>query len=125
MPGPTKVSAASKLPPATKAVPHARTPKDDVNDSAEIRDYEIKIAQGHHPEYRPLHAALSLVQDTLYRPFARCDKQAIHFQKRYQLISIFAVVGGALTILLAILEFILPGKWCQAGELGLRLERRS
>ncbi len=79
---------------------------DDMNDSAEIHDYKRKITQGHQEQFRPLYAVLSLLQDTVYEPFTRCDKQAIHSQKCYQHISIAAVVGGAATIVCAILEFI-------------------
>ncbi|MGA7841259.1 MAG: DUF4231 domain-containing protein, partial [Candidatus Acidiferrales bacterium] len=79
-----------------------------MNDAAELKEYEALIAQGHHAKYRPLFTALSLVQDTIYHPFTRCDKQALYYQKWYQRISIAAVVGGAVTILVAILEFIFP-----------------
>ena len=77
-----------------------------MNDAAELQEYETLIAQGHHAKYRPLFIALSLVQDTIYQPFIRCDKQALYYQKWYQWISIAAVVGGAVTILIAIFEFI-------------------
>jgi hypothetical protein len=85
------------------------TPKDDMNDAAEIRDYETKIAQGHHLDYRPLCTALSLVQDTVHHSFTKCDKEALYYQKWYQNFSIAAVFFGALTILVAILEFIVRG----------------
>ncbi len=89
--------------------PERPTPKDDMNDAAEIRDYETKIAQGHHLDYRPLCTALSLVQDAVHDSFTKCDKEALRYQKRYQNISIAAVFFGALTIVAAILEFIIRG----------------
>src|SRR5277367_985488 len=108
MPETTKASVAPTSPPVTTPLHHRRAAKDEMNDAAELKEYEIKIAQGHHAEYRPLFTALSLVQDTIYPPFTRCDKQALRFQKRYQQISIAALLGGALTILVAIFEFIFP-----------------
>lgn len=90
-----------------------------MNDAAELKEYEILIDQGHHAKYRPLFNALSLVQETIHQPFVRCDKQALQQQKWYQLISIAAVLGGALTILIAIFEFIfrsreIPLTWTEA-----------
>jgi hypothetical protein len=108
MPETAKASATSAHSSGTTPHHHRRAAKDDMNDAAELKEYEIKIAQGHHAQYRPLSTALSLVQDTIYPPFVRCDKQALHFQKRYQQISIAALVGGALTILVATFEFIFP-----------------
>jgi hypothetical protein len=108
MPEPAKASAASTPSSISTPPPHRRIAKDDMNDAAELKEYEALIAQGHHAKYRPLFTALSLVQETIYQPFTRCDKQALHYQKCYQRISIAAVVGGAITILVAILEFIFP-----------------
>jgi hypothetical protein len=100
----------SNVPVSPKPLEDERpTPKDDMNDAAEIRDYETKIAQGHHLDYRPLCTALSLVQDAVHHSFTKCDKEALRYQKLYQNISIAAVLCGALTILVAILEFIIRG----------------
>ncbi len=107
MPEPANAIAAP-APSSVSPPPHRRAAKDDMNDAAELKEYEALIAQGHHAKYRPLFTALSLVQDTIYHPFTRCDKQALYYQKWYQRISIAAVVGGAVTILVAILEFIFP-----------------
>ena len=108
MPETAKVSAASSSPSVSTLPHHRRIAKDDMNDAVELKEYETLIAQGHHTKYRPLFTALSLVQETIYQPFTRCDKQALYYQKWYQRISIAAVVGGAVTILVAILEFIFP-----------------
>ena len=105
MPEPAKAIAAS-APSSVSPSPHRRAAKDDMNDAAELKEYEGLIAQGHHAKYRPLFTALSLVQETIYHPFARCDEQALYYQKWYQWISIAAVLGGAVTILIAIFEFI-------------------
>jgi hypothetical protein len=109
MPESANASAAFTSSSVTTLPHHRRIAKDDMNDAVELKEYEILIAQGHHAKYRPLFNALSLVQDTIYHPFTRCDQQALYYQKRYQQISIAAVVGGAVTILVAILEFIYPG----------------
>ncbi len=106
MPETAKASSASTSPSVTALPHHRRISKDDMNDATELQEYETLIAQGHHAKYRPLFMALSLVQDTIYQPFTRCDKQALYYQKWYQWISIAAVVGGAVTILIAIFEFI-------------------
>jgi hypothetical protein len=108
MPETANASATSAHSSGTTMPHHRRAAKDDMNDAAELKEYEIKIAQGHHAQYRPLFTALSLVQDTIYQPFVRCDKQALRFQKHYQQISIAALLGGAATILVAIFEFIFP-----------------
>lgn len=108
MPEPAKASAASTPSPISTLPLHRRIAKDDMNDAAELKEYETLIAQGHHAKYRPLFTALSLVQETIYQAFTRCDREALRYQKRYQQISIAAVVGGAVTILVAILEFIFP-----------------
>jgi len=102
MPEPANLAATP-----TPLKPARPTPKDDMNDAAEIRDYESKIAQGHHLDYRPLCTALSLVQDAVHQSFTKCDKEALRYQKLYQNISIWAVIFGALTIVAAILEFII------------------
>jgi hypothetical protein len=116
MPEPAKAIATAAPSSVSTLPPHRRTAKDDMNDAVELKEYETLIAQGHHAKYRPLFTALSLVQDTIYHPFVRCDKQALHYQKCYQWISIAALVGGAVTILIAIFEFIFP-----AFELSLTL----
>jgi hypothetical protein len=108
MPETAKASAISAHSWGNKLPHHRRAAKDDMNDAAELKEYEIKIAQGHHAQYRPLFNALSLVQDTIYQPFVRCDKQALKYQKCYQWISIAALLGGAATLLVAIFEFIFP-----------------
>ena len=108
MPETANTSAALAPSSVSTLPPHRRIAKDDMNDAVELKEYETQIAQGHHAKYRPLFTALSLVQDTIYQPFTRCDMQALYYQKWYQRISIGAVVGGAVTILVAILEFILP-----------------
>src|SRR5271155_5031202 len=119
MPETAKASSAPTSASVT-TLPHHRHPaKDDMNDAAELKEYEILIDQGHHAKYRPLFNALSLVQETIHQPFVRCDKQALQQQKWYQLISIAAVLGGALTILIAIFEFIfrsreIPLTWTEA-----------
>jgi Protein of unknown function (DUF4231) len=119
MPETAKASSAPTSASVT-TLPHHRHPaKDDMNDVAELKEYEILIDQGHHAKYRPLFNALSLVQETIHQPFVRCDKQALQQQKWYQLISIAAVLGGALTILIAIFEFIfrsreIPLTWTEA-----------
>lgn len=76
-----------------------------MDDTVELDDYEGRI-KGEHPEYAPLHNALSLLQSTIHGPFRRSDREAIRYQKWYQWTAIGAVFFGALTILLAILEFI-------------------
>jgi hypothetical protein len=119
MPETAKASSAPTSASVT-TLPHHRHPaKDDMNDAAELKEYEILIDQGHHAKYRPLFNALALVQETIHQPFVRCDKQALQQQKWYQLISIAAVLGGALTILIAIFEFIfrsreIPLTWTEA-----------
>jgi len=108
MPETSKPSATSAHSSGTTLPHKRRAAKDEMNDAAELKEYEALIDQGHHAEFRPLFDALSLVQETIYQPFVRCDKQALRFQKRYQQISIAALLGGALTILVAIFEFIFP-----------------
>ena len=108
MPETSKPSATSAHSSGTTLLHKRRAAKDEMNDAAELKEYEALIDQGHHAEFRPLFDALSLVQETIYQPFLRCDKQALRFQKRYQQISIAALLGGALTILVAIFEFIFP-----------------
>ncbi|MGA8023676.1 MAG: DUF4231 domain-containing protein [Candidatus Acidiferrales bacterium] len=76
-----------------------------MDDTVELNDYDGRIEDG-HAEYAPLHNALALLQSTIHAPFRRCDREAIRYQKWYQWTAIFAVFFGALTILLAILEFI-------------------
>jgi hypothetical protein len=119
MPETAKPSAASTSASVTTPSHHRRSAKDDMNDAAELKEYEILIEQGHHAKYRPLFNALSLVQDAIHLPFTRCDKQALYQQKWYQFISIAAVLGGAVTILIAIFEFIfrsreVPLTWTEA-----------
>src|ERR1700734_732221 len=117
MPESAKASPASA---SVTTLPHQRrAAKDAMSDAAELKEYEILMDQGDDAKYRPLSNALSLVQETIHQPFVRCDKQALHQQKCYQLISIAAVVGGALTILIAIFEFIfrsreVPLTWTEA-----------
>ena len=117
MPESAKASPASA---SVTTLPHQRrAAKDEMNDAAELKEYEILMDQGDDAKYRPLSNALSLVQETIHQPFVRCDKQALDQQKCYQLISIAAVVGGALTILIAIFEFIfrsreVPLTWTEA-----------
>ena len=77
MPETAKASASSAHSSGSTPHHHRRAAKDDMNDAAELKEYEIKIAQGHHAQYRPLFTALSLVQDTNYQPFVRCDEQAL------------------------------------------------
>jgi hypothetical protein len=118
MPETAKASPAAST-SVTTLHHHRNSAKDDMNDAAELKEYQALIDQGHHAKYRPLFNALSLVQNTIYQPFFRCDKDALHQQKCYQLISIAAVVGGALTILIAIFEFIfrsreVPLTWTEA-----------
>jgi hypothetical protein len=84
---------------------HRRVPTEDMDDTVELNDYDEKI-RGGNQEYAPLRNALSLLQSTIHAPFRRCDREAIRYQKWYQWTAIFAVGLGALTILLAILEFI-------------------
>jgi Protein of unknown function (DUF4231) len=84
---------------------HRRVATEDMDDAVELNDYDGRI-KGGHAEYAPLHNALALLQRILHAPFRRCDREAIRYQKRYQWTAIFAVFFGALTILLAILEFI-------------------
>lgn len=76
-----------------------------MDDAVELNDYDGRI-KGGHAEYAPLRNALALLQSTIHAPFRRCDREAIRHQKSYQWTAIFAVAFGALTILLAILEFI-------------------
>jgi Protein of unknown function (DUF4231) len=119
MPETAKASSASAAASVTTLHHHRHPAKDDMNDAAELKEYQVLIDQGHHAKYRPLFNALSLVQDTIHQPFSQCDKDALHQQKWYQLISIAAVVGGALTILIAIFEFIfrsreVPLTWTEA-----------
>jgi hypothetical protein len=119
MPETAKASPAATSTSVTTLHHHRNSAKDDMNDAAELKEYQALIDQGHHAKYRPLFNALSLVQNTIYQPFFRCDKDALHQQKCYQLISIAAVVGGALTILIAIFEFIfrsreVPLTWTEA-----------
>jgi len=103
----TANSSATSAHSSVSTLPHQRrAAKDEMNDTVELKEYEALIDQRHHAEFRPLFDALSLVQETIYQPFVRCDKQALSNQKWYQLISIAAVLGGAVTILIAILEFI-------------------
>src|SRR5271169_5173180 len=109
MPEPANASATFTPPSGTVPAHHRRSASSDMNDAAEIRDYETRIAQGHHLQYRPLCTALSLVQGAVHQPFTRCDKEALHYQNLYQIFSIAAVVGGASTIVVAILEFVIPG----------------
>jgi hypothetical protein len=106
MPETAKTSATSAHSSVTTLLHQRRAAKDEMNDAAELKEYEAQIDQGHHADLRPLFNALSLVQETIYQPFVRCDKQALYNQKWYQFISIAAVLGGAVTILIAILEFI-------------------
>jgi hypothetical protein len=119
MPETAKASSASTSAAVTTLPHHRHSAKDDMNDAAELKEYEILIDQGHHAKYRPLFNALSLVQETIHQPFVRCDKRALDQQKWYQLISIAAVLGGAVTILIAIFEFIfrsreVPLTWTEA-----------
>jgi hypothetical protein len=76
-----KASSASTSTSVTTLPHHRRSAKDDMNDAAELKQYEILIDQGHHAKYRPLFNALSLVQDAIHQPFTRCDKQALYQQK--------------------------------------------
>jgi Protein of unknown function (DUF4231) len=119
MPETAKASSASAHSSVTTLPHHRHSAKDDMNDAAELKQYETLIDQGHHAKYRPLCDALSLVQATIHQPFTRCDKQALDQQKWYQFISIAAVLGGAVTILIAIFEFIfrsreVPLTWTEA-----------
>jgi hypothetical protein len=113
MPDPTK-TAAPLVPPSSGAPPAAsphhrvrRVTADDMDDSAEIKDYEIRIEDG-HVELQPLQGTLVLLQETIYKAFTRCDQDAVHYQKWYQRVSSCAVFFGATTILCGILEFIFP-----------------
>src|SRR5580704_19432268 len=120
-------ASATSAHSSVSALPHQRrAAKDEMNDTVELKEYEALIDQGHHAEFRPLFDALSLVQETIYQPFVRCDKQALSNQKWYQLISIAAVLGGAVTILIAILEFIFqssdrPLTYTEAAVAGITL----
>jgi hypothetical protein len=76
-----------------------------MDDTVELDEYKSRIEHG-DTEYEPLCTALSLLQSALHKPYRRCDRAAIHYQKGYQAIAILAVVAGALSILLAILEFV-------------------
>ncbi|MFZ0882149.1 MAG: DUF4231 domain-containing protein [Candidatus Acidiferrales bacterium] len=104
MPKPAKaVASADRGSVAVEA--HRHVPTEDMDDTVELNDYDGRI-KGGHAEYAPLHNALALLQNTIHAPFRRCDREAIYYQKCYQWTAIFAVGFGALTILLAILEFI-------------------
>jgi hypothetical protein len=104
MPEPAK--APLSIPAASDATQsRRRAPTEDMDDTVQLDEYKNRIEHG-EPEYAPLHSALSLLQKTIHRPFRRCDRKAICYQKLYQVVAILAVVFGALTILLAILEFI-------------------
>jgi Protein of unknown function (DUF4231) len=104
------VPEPAKAPSSATAAPNAalrghRAPTEDMDDTVELDEYKGRIERG-ELEYAPLHSALSLLQKTIHKPFRRCDRKAIGYQKLYQWVAILAVGFGALTILLAILEFI-------------------
>lgn len=104
MPEPAKAPVSI---PAVSGAPQSRhrAATEDMDDTVELDEYKSRMEHG-ETEYEPLCTALSLLRSALHRPYRRCDRAAIHYQKWYQAIAILAVVAGALTILLAILEFV-------------------
>jgi hypothetical protein len=94
----TASSASSPLP---APIHWKHVPTNDMDDLEELDIYQ------NHLECQPLHAALSLLQNSIYQAFSDWDDEAIRYQWLYQLTSVLAVVFGSLTILVAIFEFIL------------------
>lgn len=104
MPEPAK--ARPSVPPVSGAtLGRHRVPAEDMDDTIELEEYSQKINAG-QTRYAPLYTALSLLQGAIHKSFRKCDRDAIRYQKSYQWVAIFAVGFGALTILCAILEFV-------------------
>lgn len=124
---PETANASTAVPAVPSATPtRHRAPTEDMDDTIELDEYKSRIEHG-EPQYGALHTALSLLQRTIHKPFRRCDRKAIRYQKLYQVVAILAVVFGALTIVLAILEFVFgPPEhpiltWGEPGTAGLTL----
>jgi hypothetical protein len=49
-----------------------------------------------------LYNALKVVQDSIYEPFCKFDRQAVENRRHYEIISVLAVVFGALSVLIAL-----------------------
>jgi hypothetical protein len=125
MPEPAKAPASI---PVVSGAPQSRhrAATEDMDDTVELDRYKSRIEHG-ETKYEALHTALSLLQKAIHQPFRRCDRRAIRYQKLYQGVAILAVVFGALTIVLAILEFIVRPleppilTWGEPGTAGLTL----
>jgi hypothetical protein len=72
-----------------------------MDDTMELYLYEQCIAKG-CTELKPLYNALKVVQDAIYEPFCRFDRQAVENRRWYETISILAVVFGAASVLIAL-----------------------
>ena len=97
----TAASTATSSDPCANPLGTLRVCADDMDDTMELYLYEQCIANG-CTELKPLYDALKVVQDAIYDPFCKFDRQAVENRHYYEIISVAAVVFGASSVFIAI-----------------------